>query len=142
MRVALYLALLPFFAGCSSLPSRPPGEVRKYDTSWEHYPEVSSEVAEAAGPYEREPKLVGGLEGVQRRVDELDKAQRCPYSGEVIVEFVADEEGGVAEAQLAQGIGDPCDAIVLEVVQEMRFIPALINGRAVKTKFMLPISFY
>lgn len=135
MRAIPYL-LIAVLAGCAGV-SRTPGQVQTYDVTWDQYPELD----EQSGEVERPPELVGGLAGLQRRLSALDTPQRCPYSGEVVVEAVVDEEGRVSEAQLAQGIGGPCDGMALEVVRESEFVPLLVDGQPRKVLFKFPIRY-
>ena len=60
--------------------------------------------------------------------------------GVVRIEFVIDETGRVAHAEVRQSIG-PLDRAALACVREWRFTPAKLAGKAVPAMAGAPVSF-
>ncbi|MHB1279259.1 MAG: energy transducer TonB [Bacteroidia bacterium] len=62
--------------------------------------------------------------------------------GRVMVEFIIDEDGKVTNAKILKGIGWGCDEAALKVVNAMpRWKPGEYDGKIVKVRFVLPITF-
>ena len=71
-----------------------------------------------------------------------EQARKLGVEGKVYVQFVVDAKGNVTDAVVKKGIGAGCDAVALQVVQNMpRWEPGMLKGDAVATKMVLPISF-
>jgi len=91
---------------------------------------------------DEDPELIGGLQGLQRRIVYPEFARRAGIEGRVIVEFIVDEYGNVLDPIVRRGIGGGCDEVALEAVRNAKFIPGKHQGRAVKVQYSLPINFY
>lgn len=87
------------------------------------------------------PQLVGGLEGLQQRVDYPDEARRAGIQGRVFVEFIVDEEGAVQNPRVARSPDPILSKAALDAVRASEFVPGRQRGQAVKVRFSLPISF-
>lgn len=95
---------------------------------------------------EQMPEFPGGTEAL---MNYLRKSLRYPETarenniqGKVIVQFVIDEVGEVSQAKVLRGIGHGCDEEALRVVLSMpSWKPGKQNGKPVKTRMNLPISF-
>lgn len=62
--------------------------------------------------------------------------------GRVMVEFIIDENGKVTNAKVLKGIGGGCDEAALKVVNAMpRWKPGVMDGKVVKVRFVLPVTF-
>jgi protein TonB len=94
------------------------------------------------------PQFPGG----QRALDNyINKSVNYPQqaidddvSGTVHVSFVVDEKGRVTKAKVvnAANVGDGLDLEALRVVKNMpQWMPGKVNGKRVKTRMELPISF-
>jgi periplasmic protein TonB len=69
-------------------------------------------------------------------------AQRANVSGRVFLSFVVDRNGEISDVNVIKGLGFGCDEEAVRVVKAMpRWNPGKQSGRAVKSKFNLPISF-
>nr|BCX01397.1 MAG: hypothetical protein KatS3mg041_1443 [Bacteroidota bacterium] len=90
---------------------------------------------------EEMPELIGGLEGLQRRIRYPEIARKAGVEGMVIIQFVVDENGNVTNAQVVKGIGAGCDEEALRVVQESKFKPGKQRGRPVRVQMTLPVRF-
>ena len=92
-------------------------------------------------PIENQPVLIGGLEGLQRRVVYPEVAKRVGASGTVIVRFVVDEQGRVVDPEVLRSSNDALSQAALQAVLESTFEPGTQRGQAVKVRFTLPIRF-
>lgn len=65
-----------------------------------------------------------------------------PVVGNMVVEFVIDEEGKVTNPHIVDtSLHTIYNDVVLDKVKQMRFSPPLQNGVAVKVSYKLPILF-
>lgn len=87
------------------------------------------------------PVLVGGLEGLHRRVRYPEAAVRAGIQGRVYVQFVVDESGRVVDPQVVRGIGGGCDEEALRVIAQARFEPGRLDGRPVRVQQTLFVRF-
>lgn len=62
--------------------------------------------------------------------------------GTVIVEFTVEKDGSISNPTIIRSVHELFDAEALRVVSKMpKWIPASHNGKVVRSKFRLPISF-
>jgi TonB family protein len=70
------------------------------------------------------------------------KARKHKIEGRVIVQFTVDENGDVSDAEIKSGIGGGCDEEAVRIIYAMpRWQPCMIEGKAEKQKYTLPITF-
>ncbi len=127
-------------AATGDLPSEKPyvtAQDRPY--SFDHIEGLQSDLA---GEGLVLPEMIGGLNALQKEVNERIKESNCPVRGKVTVVYVVDEEGKVLDAATAAGIHEICDAIAEEVVKGMPFKPATKNGVPVRIRMGAPVTFY
>ncbi len=67
--------------------------------------------------------------------------QKAGITGEVVVEFVIDQRGDVANAVAARSTSPDFNAAAVEAVRRWKFKPATVDGRAVNTRMRVPIIF-
>ena len=90
---------------------------------------------------ERQPSLIGGIEGLQRRVVYPESMRRAGIEGTVYVQFVVDEEGRVQSPICARAPHKTlCDAALTALV-DSRFTPGIQKGEPVKVRFTMPVQF-
>lgn len=87
------------------------------------------------------PALVGGLEGLQSRIQYPAEARTAGIHGRVIVQFVVDEFGTVLDPVIVRGVSERLDEEALRVVRTARFHPPRDHGRLARVKMSLPITF-
>ncbi len=87
------------------------------------------------------PELIGGLEGLQKKINYPPFAKKAGVEGRVFVQFVVDEGGNVRDAVVLRGIGAGCDEEALKAVNSAKFKPGMQRGTPVKVKMSLPITF-
>ena len=90
---------------------------------------------------EQEPVLIGGLEGLQSRVQYPEFARRANVEGTVYVQFVVDERGNVVDPEILRSPNDLLSNAALEAVRTSRFQPGQQRGRPVKVRYRLPVRF-
>lgn len=87
------------------------------------------------------PKLIGGLEGLQARVEYPELARRAEIEGRVFIQFVVDEQGRVVDPVVVRSPSDLLSEAALKAVRESRFVPGQQRGRPVKVRYSLPVTF-
>jgi protein TonB len=87
------------------------------------------------------PQLVGGLEGLLKRLTYPPLALRAGVQGTVFVMAFVNESGNVVKAEVQKGIGAGCDEAALAAVMESKFIPGKQRGKPVKVRMVIPIHF-
>ena len=101
----------------------------------------SPEAPEIFEVVEEMPRLVGGLEGLQRSVVYPPEARAEGVEGKVFVQFVVGETGAVEEAQAVRCPDERLCEAALAAVRAARFQPGMQRGRPVKVRFTLPVDF-
>lgn len=86
------------------------------------------------------------MEEYYARIGELieypKEARKSGIEGKVFVEFIVDKDGKVTESKVLKGIGAGCDKVALNaVINAGSWNSGKHNGRTVKQKIVLPISF-
>ena len=90
---------------------------------------------------EQMPELVGGIQGLQKRVKYPEIAKKAGVEGTVFLQFIVDENGNVVDPAVVRGIGAGCDEEALKAIREAKFKPGKQRGKPVKVKFSLPVRF-
>ena len=92
------------------------------------------------------PSPVGGLAAWQRHLSENltypTSARMRGIQGTVLVSFVVNTDGSIEGIELVQGIGGGCDEEAIHIIKiSPRWTPGMINGKAVRTRMKIPVSF-
>ena len=95
---------------------------------------------------EIEPIFPGGEEGfirfLQNNIKYPPFALENDISGKVYVEFTLDESGAASDVKIVKDIGGGCGKEAARVIEKMpKWTPARNNGRNVKYRFSVPVSF-
>ena len=95
---------------------------------------------------EEMPKPDGGINKfnkyVSRNIKYPKKAMEMGIEGKVFIRFIVEEDGAVAGVNVIKGLGAGCDEEAVRVVRESpRWKPGRQNGRAVKTRMVVPVNF-
>lgn len=68
------------------------------------------------------------------------KGERLP--GKVVVSFVVERDGSFTDIKLTKDLGSGTGKAVVRVVEAMpRWVPAMKDGKAVRSDYVLPVSF-
>lgn len=95
---------------------------------------------------ESQPEFEGGIGGFRSYImNEIKyplKARQAGVEGVVDVEFVVEKDGSLSEVKATKGIGAGCDEEAVRVLQNSpRFKPATQNGKPVRVRMVVPITF-
>ncbi len=90
---------------------------------------------------DEQPVLIGGMTGLQARVVYPQSAKDDGVEGQVILQFIVNEEGAVEDARVMRSPDERLSEAALEAVRTSRFEPGRQRGRAVKVRFAVPITF-
>lgn len=90
---------------------------------------------------EQMPELIGGIQGLQARIQYPEMARRAGIEGRVFVQFVVDEQGRPSNITVVRGIGGGCDEAAVAAVRASQFTPGRQRGRPVKVRMSLPVTF-
>lgn len=104
-------------------------------------PAAPADTTEIMQVVERQPSLIGGIEGLQRRVVYPESMRRAGIEGTVYVQFVVDETGAVSQAVCARSPNELLCESSLRAVRESQFRPGYQEGQPVKVRFTLPIRY-
>lgn len=92
------------------------------------------------------PEFPGGqielMKFLSQNIKYPETAVKNNIQGRVMVEFVIDKEGNVISPSVLRGISPELDAEALRIIDMMpKWIPGKLNGKPVKVKYTIPISF-
>ena len=109
----------------------------------------SEEEAEPEGAFdvvEQMPEFPGGAAGMMKFIAENVKYPEEAYSkgieGRVLVQFIIEKDGSVTNVKVIKKVNDAIDAEAVRVVKAMpKWKPGKQNGREVRVKYTIPVSF-
>ena len=106
-------------------------------------PEVENKVFDVV---EQMPSFPGGnsalMEYLQQNVKYPVVAQENGVQGRVVVSFVVEKDGSIADVKVVRSVDPSLDKEAARVVKSMpRWIPGKQNGSAVRVKYNVPVSF-
>ncbi len=87
------------------------------------------------------PELIGGLEALQSAIIYPACALRASIEGRVLLRFVVNTDGSVSDIEVTRGIGGGCDEAAVDALMAARFTPGFQNGRPVRVRFAIPVTF-
>ena len=95
---------------------------------------------------EQMPQFPGGhsklLEYITRNLKYPTEAEMNCTQGRVIATFVVEEDGSISNAKVVRSIDPLLDAEALRIINTMpKWQPGMQNGKAVRVKYTIPISF-
>lgn len=87
------------------------------------------------------PELKGSLQDLQAKAKYPEMARKAGIEGQVIVQFIVNEQGRVEDPRVIRGIGAGCDKEALRVVKQAQFVPGRQRGKPVRVQYSIPIIF-
>ena len=95
---------------------------------------------------EQMPSFPGGpaamMEFISRSIVYPVSALKQELQGRVIVSFIVERDGRLSNAKVVKSVAPDLDKEALRIVKKMpRWIPGQQNGRKVKVKYTVPITF-
>ncbi|TFH94100.1 M56 family metallopeptidase [Porphyromonas levii] len=117
---------------------------------------LATETTEVAPPPEKDgeifefvedmPEFPGGIGALMKWLGENikypEEAEKQNIQGRVMVHFVVETDGSVSNPQIARSVHESLDAEAVRVVAAMpKWTPGKAEGKPVRVRFTLPISF-
>lgn len=101
----------------------------------------------AAGNTSRNAEFPGGNEALatflHNNVQYPEEAMKKNEIGKVFVTFSVDKDGSILDTKVTQGVSPLLDAEAVRVIKSMpKWIPAMKEGKEIKTMMTLPIVFH
>lgn len=95
---------------------------------------------------QEQPEFPGGMSALirylQTEIHYPEQALEDSLQGKVYVEFTVMKDGAIADAKVRRGVHPLLDAEALRAVMAMpHWVPGRLDGRLVKVRFTIPISF-
>ena len=95
---------------------------------------------------EQMPKFPGGDNGLmtflKNTIKYPEAAEKAGKQGRVVVVFVVNTDGSISDAKVVRSVSEELDAEALRVINAMpKWTPGKQNGKDVRVKFTLPVSF-
>lgn len=87
------------------------------------------------------PELIGGMENLANKVVYPESEKTNRVQGQVLVEVYISDKGDVIKTAIQKGINPALDQSALDAVNSTKWKPAINDGKAVKSKILLPIRF-
>lgn len=96
---------------------------------------------------ENMPQFPGGatklFEYLAQNVNYPTEAEKANIQGRVIATFVVEKDGSISNAEVVKSVAPSLDAEALRVINAMpNWIPGKQNGKEVRVKYTVPISFH
>jgi protein TonB len=88
------------------------------------------------------PELLGGYEGLMKRLVYPQVALRAGIQGRVHLLAYVNERGEVDKVEVISGLAGGCTEAAIEAVKQSKFTPGKQRGRPVKVKVALSIRFH
>ena len=104
------------------------------------------EVEEVLVVAEQMPSFPGGMEALNAYLSENIKypiiAQEQGTQGRVIVQFVVEKDGSITDVVVVRTVDPYLDKEAVRVIQAMpKWVPGRQNGKEVRVKFTVPVTF-
>ena len=92
------------------------------------------------------PEYPGGdqamMDFVAKNVQYPQEARDKEISGRVLVSFIVEKDGSIADVKVVKGIGGGCDEEAVRVVKAMpKWKPGKDKGKPVRVSYMMPFTF-
>ena len=95
---------------------------------------------------EQMPEFPGGMEALFKYMAENMKypedAKKQQVEGRVLVQFIVETDGSVSNTEVLMRVFPSIDAEAVRVISGMpKWIPGKQNGKVVRVKYTIPVSF-
>jgi TonB family protein len=87
------------------------------------------------------PKLIGGFNALQKKINYPEEAQKARTEGKVVVRFIVNKEGKVENPQVIKSVSDALDNETLRVIKQAKFEPGQQDGKNVRVQYAIPITY-
>ncbi len=95
---------------------------------------------------EHMPQFPGGdaavMEFMKNTIKYPEEAEKAGKQGRVVATFVVNTDGSISDAKVVRSVSEELDAEALRVINAMpKWTPGKQNGKDVRVKFTLPVTF-
>jgi protein TonB len=90
---------------------------------------------------EQQPQMIGGQQALYKEISYPDFARKANIEGQVILQFVVDENGNVSAVQVLRGVHKLLDEEAVRAIKKMKFKPGKQRGQSVKVRMTQPVRF-
>lgn len=109
-------------------------------------PTADSDSSKIFGAAEEMPSFPGGEKALMQYIKDNTyyPKEMCEGAaqGRVMVGFVINEDGSISDVKVLRSLTPECDEVAVKIVKGMpKWNPGKQNGKAVKTKYTVPVSF-
>jgi periplasmic protein TonB len=87
------------------------------------------------------PQPKGGLAAIYKHITYPEIARESGVQGKEYLLIYVDEKGNVNDVKVIKGLGAGCDQAAIDGVKSVKFTPGENNGKPVKVKLSLAITF-
>lgn len=87
------------------------------------------------------PQPKGGLPAIYKHITYPEIARQSGVQGKEYLLVYVDEKGNVDDVKVIKGLGAGCDQAAINGVKAVKFTPGENNGKPVKVKLSLAITF-
>lgn len=109
-------------------------------------PTADPDSSKIFGAAEEMPSFPGGEKALMQYIKDNTyyPKELCEGAaqGRVMVGFVINEDGSISDVKVLRSLTPECDEVAVKIVKGMpKWNPGKQNGKAVKTKYTVPVSF-
>lgn len=109
-------------------------------------PTADPDSSKIFGAAEEMPSFPGGEKALMQYIKDNTyyPEEMCEGAaqGRVMVGFVINEDGSISDVKVLRSLTPECDEVAVKIVKGMpKWNPGKQNGKAVKTKYTVPVSF-
>lgn len=109
-------------------------------------PTTDPDSSKIFGAAEEMPSFPGGEKALMQYIKDNTyyPEEMCEGAaqGRVMVGFVINEDGSISDVKVLRSLTPECDEVAVKIVKGMpKWNPGKQNGKAVKTKYTVPVSF-
>ena len=92
-------------------------------------------------PFDTPPTPIGGMESLVAQFKYPESAKKDSIEGKVVVKVRIDETGIVRDCRVIRGVRSDLDSAAVNTVRNVKFTPAISQGKPVAATVMIPIDF-
>ncbi len=137
MLIGMLIGLTGIIA-CTEMPDTPVQPEQKELAAPGKQPSESDEVYTVV---EEMPELIGGFSRLTECLRYPEEAKAAGVEGRVIIRFIVDENGNVANPEVIRSVEASLDEKALHCVRQLKFKPGQQRGRPVPVRMVLPVVF-
>ncbi|PAU94632.1 hypothetical protein CK503_07515 [Aliifodinibius salipaludis] len=87
------------------------------------------------------PEIIGGLPALYKEIEYPKEAVKNNVSGRVYLQVIVNTDGKAEAPKIIRDIGSGCGEAAVEGITKVDFKPGKQDGKKVKVKYSLPVTF-